>query len=142
MLNERCRVDRVLKLLPEMIGHNLITKQTPAEGVNVQKVMVAQALDIAKETYFAILLDRTVGGAVLIGSPDGGVNIEEVAEATPDRIHKEPVQDLETGPTAEQLRRLAKAMGFSAGSDTQQAVDQMHKLYKLFLNVDAIQVEM
>jgi succinyl-CoA synthetase beta subunit len=125
-----------------MIDHSLMTKQTPPDGVIVHKVMVAQALDIEKETYFAILLDRTEGGAVLIGSPDGGVNIEEVAEETPDRIHKEKVQDLEDGPTSAQLIRLAKAMGFDQASNTDQAVDQMRKLYKLFLDVDATQVEM
>lgn len=50
--------------------------------------MVAEALDIARETYFAILMDRDSGGPVMVGSPDGGVDIEEVAEKTPERIFK------------------------------------------------------
>lgn len=50
--------------------------------------MIAEALDIARETYFAILLDRAYDGAVMIGSPVGGVDIEEVAEKTPDKIFK------------------------------------------------------
>ncbi|CAF5118068.1 unnamed protein product, partial [Rotaria sp. Silwood1] len=62
-----------------MIKHRLVTKQTPPEGVEVQKVMVAEALDIERETYLAILLDRAYGGAVLMGSPMGGVDIEEIA---------------------------------------------------------------
>ena len=69
-----------------MVKHRLVTKQTPPEGVEVQKVMVAEALDIARETYLAILLDRAYGGAVLMGSPMGGVDIEEVAEKHPDQI--------------------------------------------------------
>jgi len=69
-----------------MLGYNLITKQTPPGGVKVQKVMVAEALDIARETYFAILLDRAQGGVVLVASPEGGVDIEAVAEKTPEKI--------------------------------------------------------
>ena len=61
-----------------MIGHSLVTKQTPPGGVKVQKVMVAEALDIARETYLAIVIDRDNNGPVLIGSPMGGMDIEEV----------------------------------------------------------------
>ena len=92
-------------IVKQMVKHRLVTKQTPPEGVEVQKVrflssilihrlywltfsqvMVAEALDIARETYLAILLDRAYGGAVLMGSPMGGVDIEEVAENHPDQI--------------------------------------------------------
>lgn len=71
-----------------MLGFNLVTKQTPAEGVPVHKVMVAEALNISREAYFAILMDRQAGGPVLVGSPDGGMDIEQVAEQTPERIFK------------------------------------------------------
>lgn len=71
-----------------MIGHKLRTKQTPAEGVTVQRVMVAECLDIARETYFAIVLDRGFQGPVLVGSPEGGMDIEEVAEKSPEKIFK------------------------------------------------------
>ncbi len=59
-------------------NHKLVTKQTKPEGVLVEKIMVAEALDIARETYFAILLDRKYDVPVMIGSPVGGVDIEEV----------------------------------------------------------------
>ncbi|KPP76392.1 Succinyl-CoA ligase-like [Scleropages formosus] len=76
------------ELANKMLGFNLTTKQTPKEGVKVKTVMVAEALDIARETYFAILMDRSCNGPVMVGSPQGGVDIEEVAAKTPELIFK------------------------------------------------------
>uniref|UniRef100_A0A8D1M6I5 Succinate-CoA ligase GDP-forming subunit beta n=1 Tax=Sus scrofa TaxID=9823 RepID=A0A8D1M6I5_PIG len=76
------------QLAKQMIGYNLATKQTPKEGVKVNKVMVAEALDISRETYLAILMDRSCNGPVLVGSPQGGVDIEEVAASNPELIFK------------------------------------------------------
>uniref|UniRef100_A0A8B9XSN2 Succinate--CoA ligase [GDP-forming] subunit beta, mitochondrial n=1 Tax=Bos mutus grunniens TaxID=30521 RepID=A0A8B9XSN2_BOSMU len=76
------------QLAKQMIGYNLATKQTPKEGVKVKKVMVAEALDISRETYLAILMDRSCNGPVLVGSPQGGVDIEEVAASNPELIFK------------------------------------------------------
>ena len=100
----------------------LITKQTPPGGVPVSKVMVAEAIDITRETYFCILMDRESNGPVIIASPDGGVDIEEVAEKTPDRIKKLPV-DIFTGPLVA------------------QCAEQVKNLYKTFLTVDCLQLE-
>lgn len=72
-----------------MLGQRLVTKQTTGDGVLVNQVMIAHALDIDRETYLAILLDRDSGGPVIVGSPFGGVDIEEVAETKPDSIFKE-----------------------------------------------------
>lgn len=71
-----------------MIGHRLKTKQTSGDGVTVRQVMVAESLDIARETYFAIVMDRGFQGPVLVGSPEGGVDIEEVAARSPEKIFK------------------------------------------------------
>ena len=71
-----------------MIGHKLQTKQTTGDGVTVNKIMVAESLDIARETYFAIVMDRTHQGPVMVGSPAGGVDIEEVAATSPENICK------------------------------------------------------
>ncbi|KAG3294900.1 hypothetical protein H1C71_041921, partial [Ictidomys tridecemlineatus] len=76
------------QLAKQMIGYNLATKQTSKEGVKVNKVMVAEALDISRETYLAILMDRSCNGPVLVGSPQGGVDIEEVAASNPELIFK------------------------------------------------------
>ena len=71
-----------------MIGYKLKTKQTTGDGVTVKKIMVAESLDIARETYFAIVMDRSYQGPVMVGSPAGGVDIEEVAATTPEKIFK------------------------------------------------------
>ena len=71
-----------------MIGYKLKTKQTTGDGVTVNKVMVAESLDIARETYFAIVMDRTHQCPVMVGSPAGGVDIEEVAATSPEKICK------------------------------------------------------
>lgn len=73
-------------LAEKMLGHRLITKQTPAEGIEVKKVMVADSVNIVRETYFCILLDREHNGAVLIASEEGGVDIEQVAKETPEKL--------------------------------------------------------
>ena len=79
---------KVAELVGSMVGNKLVTKQTPPGGVLVKKVMVAEALDIARETYLAILLDRSFNGPVIVGSSQGGMDIEEVAAKNPDAIFK------------------------------------------------------
>merc|ERR1712142_1019453 len=98
-------------IVGNMLGQNLVTKQTTKDGVAVTKVMVAQALDISRETYFAILLDRAHNGPVMVGSPAGGMDIEEVAEKTPDLIFKEAI-DINTGMQQEQAMNMALNLGF------------------------------
>ncbi|KAF6023409.1 hypothetical protein EB796_018275 [Bugula neritina] len=83
LTKDRAEVQRIVK---QMLGNRLVTKQTTADGVLVNKVSISQALDIASETYFAILMDREHNGPVMIGSPEGGVDIEQVAEDNPDAI--------------------------------------------------------
>ncbi|XP_030061926.1 succinate--CoA ligase [GDP-forming] subunit beta, mitochondrial [Microcaecilia unicolor] len=127
------------KLAEQMLGYNLVTKQTVKEGVKVNKVMVAEALDIARETYLAILMDRACNGPVLVGSPQGGVDIEEVAATNPELIFKEEI-DIFEGIKDSQALHMAENLGFK-GPLQQQAADQIKKLYSLFLKVDATQIE-
>jgi len=129
----------VRTLSEQMLGYKLTTKQTPADGVLVQKLMVAQALDITRETYLAILMDRESNGPVVVASPEGGMDIEEVAERSPEKIMKEPV-DIVAGITAEQTDRLATFLEFQ-GDMHAQASQQIRQLYGLFMGVDATQVE-
>ncbi|XP_043933899.1 succinate--CoA ligase [GDP-forming] subunit beta, mitochondrial isoform X2 [Protopterus annectens] len=136
-LTKDCNI--VGQLAKQMLGYNLVTKQTPKEGVKVNKVMVAEALDITRETYFAILMDRACNGPVMVGSPQGGVDIEEVAATNPELIFKEVI-DIFEGVRDDQAFRMAENLGFK-GSLQQQAADQIKKLYSLFLKVDATQVE-
>ncbi|XP_074644644.1 succinate--CoA ligase [GDP-forming] subunit beta, mitochondrial-like [Tubulanus polymorphus] len=126
-------------IVESMLGHKLVTKQTGKDGVLVRKVMVAEALDISRETYFAILMDRQHDGPVMVGSPEGGVDIEEVAAKKPEAIFKEPI-DISVGVTDEIALRMSKNLGF-VGKKEKDAAEQIKRLYNLFLDVDATQVE-
>lgn len=130
---------KVPDLVTSMLGNRLITKQTPPDGIPVSKVMVAEAIDITRETYFCILMDRESNGPVLVASPDGGVDIEEVAEKTPERIKKFPV-DIFTGVTQDMANDVANFLGFE-GELQSQCAEQVIRLYDMFINVDCLQLE-
>ncbi len=102
-------------------------------------MMVAEAIDIERETYFCILMDREHNGPVIVASPDGGMDIEEVAEKTPDRIKKIPV-DINEGVTDEMAADIADFLGF-AGPLKEQCADQIQRLYAMFTKVDCLQLE-
>jgi succinyl-CoA synthetase beta subunit len=101
--------------------------------------MVAEALDISRETYFAILMDRQYNGPVMVGSPQGGMDIEEVAAKSPDAIFTDPI-DITVGLKEEQALKMAENLQFT-GEKKARAAQQIQKLYELFLKVDATQVE-
>jgi len=102
-------------------------------------VMIAEAINIVKEAYFSILMDRAYNGPVMVGSPKGGMDIEAVAHDTPEAIFKEAI-DIEKGPTKEQCLKMAKNLGFE-GNQLQEAATQLEKLYDVFIKTDATQVE-
>ena len=116
--------EAVPNLVTSMLGNRLITKQTPADGIPVSKVMVAEAIDITRETYFCILMDRESNGPVIVASPDGGVDIEEVAEKTPDRIKKVPV-DINVGVTDAVANDVAAFLGFTDPNMQKQCAEQV-----------------
>jgi succinyl-CoA synthetase beta subunit len=122
-----------------MIGNYLVTKQTGPEGQLCQKVLVNEGIDIIDEKYFAILLDRAHNGAVMVGSRKGGMNIEEVAEESPEEIISIPI-DTEKGMTTAQAEEMAQKIGFVDGQIA-KAANNMMSLYKLFTTKDATQVE-
>ncbi|XP_064399963.1 succinate--CoA ligase [GDP-forming] subunit beta, mitochondrial-like [Halichondria panicea] len=132
-------LDSIGALTEQMIGYKLETKQTTGDGVLVHKVMVAESLDIARETYFAIVMDRSYQGPVMVGSPAGGVDIEEVSKSTPEKIFKIPV-DIWEGITREQARQMAENLEFK-GTALEEAAQQITHLYNMFIGVDATQVE-
>ena len=118
-----------------ILSKNLITPQTPPEGIPVKKLLIADGVDIEKEFYVAMLLDRKSGKPVMMASSEGGMNIEEVAEKTPELIIKQIV-DPALGLQPYQARELAFAIGFK-GKQLGQAVKAMMNLSKLFLSSDA-----
>lgn len=122
-----------------MLGHKLFTKQTGPDGKLVNKVLVAKRHFVRREAYFAILLDRTFGGPVMVGSKEGGVDIEKVAEENPNSIVKFGV-DLEKGPTADQTKQLSQSLGFH-GDQVTQSQKLIENLYKLFKEKDCTMLE-
>lgn len=124
-----------------MIGQRLITKQTASDGILVKKVMIASSVNIIRETYICIVLDRDHNGPVLIASPAGGMDIEAVAEKTPELIKTWPV-DITIGLTNEQCQDIAVFLQFNTSETLQaKAADEIQKLWKLFCKVDAVQIE-
>ncbi|EQC28226.1 succinyl-CoA synthetase beta subunit [Saprolegnia diclina VS20] len=123
----------------KMLGETLVTKQTGEKGIEVAKVFLMERVYMRREMYFSILMDRASNGPVLVASPAGGTSIEDVAHATPELIFKEAV-NITTGPTSEQLNRLAANMGLS-GESQKRGVELMNNLYNMFIGTDATLVE-
>lgn len=128
------------KIASQMIGSSLVTKQTGPEGKPCNKVFVMEKLDIAKEAYFSILMDRSHGGPTIVGSSEGGMSIEDVAHDTPEKIFKEEV-DVMDGISEERLTALARNMGFDTDAQVAQATETMRKLYDMFMVTDATLIE-
>ncbi|XP_055323358.1 succinate--CoA ligase [GDP-forming] subunit beta, mitochondrial [Sitodiplosis mosellana] len=131
--------DEVMQLVEKMVGNKLITKQTPPEGIEVKKVMVAKSINITRETYLCIVMDRDNSGPVLIASPAGGMDIETVAEETPEKLLKVPI-DITVGLTKEKSQEIARFLEFN-GDLIDKASEEILKLWKLFLKLDAVQIE-
>ncbi|MBN3271124.1 SUCB1 ligase, partial [Polyodon spathula] len=123
----------------KMIGKKLFTKQTGEKGRICNQVFICERRYPRREYYFAITMERSYQGPVLIGSSQGGVNIEDVAAENPDAIIKEPV-DIVEGIKMEQAVKVAKKMGFPPNL-INEAAENMIKLYNLFLKYDASMLE-
>jgi succinyl-CoA synthetase beta subunit len=122
-----------------MIGMNLVTHQTGPAGQRVQRVLIEQGLKIKRELYLGIVLDRASERLVLMVSQEGGVEIETVAEETPEKIFKEYIHP-GLGLAAYQARKLAFALGLE-GPQIGQAVRVMTALYNAFVATDASLLE-
>ncbi|XP_075986342.1 succinyl-coenzyme A synthetase beta subunit, GDP-forming [Anticarsia gemmatalis] len=131
--------DEILNLAKNMIGNKLITKQTPKEGITVNKVMVAESVNIVRETYFSIVMERSCNGAAIVASPAGGMDIEAVAEKTPHLLKTVPI-DIYEGVTDKTANEIAEFLEFK-GPLKQKCAEEIKKLWNLFLKVDATQLE-
>lgn len=132
-------LDDVEKYAKEILGKTLITHQTGPEGKEVLKVYIEEGCDIAKEYYVAILVDRATSKVVMMASSEGGMDIEEVAAHTPEKIHTEVIEPV-TGLTAFQARKLAFKIGVPAKS-VNKAVKAFLSLYDAFIAKDASMAE-
>jgi succinyl-CoA synthetase beta subunit len=126
--------DEVGQVAEVMFKYPLVTKQTGEQGQRVSKVLVQEAADIAREIYVGMVVDRAVGKPVLMACAEGGVEIEEVAARSPEKILKAPV-DPDAGLHPFQARGLAFALGF-AGEQVAGAEKLMSALARMFLEKD------
>ncbi len=122
-----------------MLGNTLVTIQTGDQGKQVNTLFVEQGLKIARELYLGIVVDRAVGGPVLIMSTEGGMEIEKVAEESPEKILSEPF-DAAQGLFPYQARKLAYALGFSTKA-VRSAEKLLPKLCRFFVDHDCSMTE-
>jgi len=132
-------LDDVTKLSGEILGMQLKTHQTGPEGQKVRRLYIEEGADIKKELYVSLVTDRATQKVAFIASSEGGMDIEEVAHSTPEKIITEMIDPL-TGLTAEQSKKIAAAIGLS-GASVDQAVSLFANLYKCYMETDASLVE-
>ena len=118
----------------EIIGMNLVTHQTGPEGKTVGSVLIEEASSIEKEFYLGMVIDRSREKVVVMGSPEGGVEIEEVAARSPEKIIKEHV-DTSLGIQPYQCRKITYFLGLQ-GQSVRQAVSLISSLYRVFIEKD------
>ncbi|MGE5386604.1 MAG: ADP-forming succinate--CoA ligase subunit beta [Betaproteobacteria bacterium] len=128
-------LDEVRQYASQIMGMQLVTHQTGPEGQKVRRLLVEEGADIKKEYYVAALTDRATQKVAMMASSEGGMDIEEVAHKTPEKIIKVFVDPL-VGLTDAQALELAKGIGVPEGS-VAQAVDTFKKLYTCYMDTDA-----
>jgi succinyl-CoA synthetase beta subunit len=127
--------DEAAELARKILGMQLVTHQTGPEGRTVYKVLIEEALNIDKELYLGITLDRRLGMNVIMASAQGGMDIEEVAHRDPKAIHREPVDSV-LGVQPFQARSVAYALGLT-GDAFKKCVDFVQKLMRAYVETDA-----
>tara|TARA_B100001142_G_scaffold213748_1_gene211840 strand:+ start:85 stop:1263 length:1179 start_codon:yes stop_codon:yes gene_type:complete len=132
-------IDKAEIEIKEMMGKTLITHQTGPEGKEVKKILVTEALDIKSEFYVAITLDRSKEMNVIMVSPEGGVDIEAVAEKNPEKIHKVWVKP-NYGLRSFQIKKLIKGLGF-AKNHVKDAIKLFQDLYRCYEETDCSLLE-
>ncbi|HEU0208531.1 MAG TPA: ADP-forming succinate--CoA ligase subunit beta [Candidatus Udaeobacter sp.] len=129
----------VREVAAKMLGGILVTHQTGPAGRPVNKVLVAESANIAREIYFAVLLDRATSAPVIVASVEGGVEIEAVAAKSPEKIIRELIDPM-AGLQPYQARKLAKQLGFES-AQLKNASKLFEGLYRTFVAFDCSMVE-
>ena len=132
-------MDDLKKLSGEILGMQLKTHQTGPEGQKVRRLYIEEGADIKKEYYVSLVTDRATQKVAFIASSEGGMDIEEVAHSSPEKIITEVIDPL-TGLSAAQAKKIAAAIGLPEASQA-QAVDLFQKLYTCYMETDASLVE-
>ncbi|MGK5087674.1 ADP-forming succinate--CoA ligase subunit beta, partial [Bdellovibrionota bacterium FG-2] len=123
----------------EIMGKTLVTPQTGTEGKKVHKLWIEEGSEIARELYFGIVIDRALSSIVMMASTEGGMEIEEVAHKSPEKICKVAVSPV-TGFQPFHGRKLAKSLGLTP-AQTKEAVGFFRGIYNCFVQSDCSQVE-
>ncbi|MBS19791.1 MAG: ADP-forming succinate--CoA ligase subunit beta [Chloroflexi bacterium] len=123
----------------DLLKSNLVTYQTGPEGVPVNNVLVEEAINISEEFYLGMVIDGSSKGVVVIASKEGGVNIEEVAEKTPEKIITIPIDPV-LGLQPFQGRKIAYELGLNQ-ENIRKTADLIQKLYAVFIDNDATLIE-
>jgi succinyl-CoA synthetase beta subunit len=132
------KTEEVAEYAEKMLGGTLVTKQSGEAGKPVNCVLVAKKMDLINEMYFAILLDRSSGGPVIIACSKGGTSIEDLAHTNPELIVKVPIHPIE-GITDAQAAEVVR--GLKCTTDEVKAAEQIKCLYRLFVEKDCTMVE-
>jgi succinyl-CoA synthetase beta subunit len=132
-------IEEVRELAGKILGMTLVTHQTGPEGKVVKRLLIEEGAAIEKEYYAALVIDRAQQRVVLMASSEGGVNIEEVAEKTPEKIHKVAI-DPKTGLKDAEAEDIARKAGIPEQL-VPQARDLFKAVYKVFVELDASLVE-
>jgi len=131
--------DKAVEFANQWLGKRLVTYQTDSNGQLVNSILIEECTDIAKELYLSAVVDRGTQRIVFIGSSEGGVNIEEVAEKTPEKIIYEPIDPL-TGPMGFQSRKISKVLGLDS-EQSKQFSKMLPQLVELFISYDLTLLE-
>ena len=131
--------DKAEQEIKQMMGKKLVTHQTGPDGKEVKKILITEALDIKSEFYVAITLDRAKEMNVIMASPEGGIDIEEVAEKTPEKIHKIWVEP-NYGLRSFQIKKLIKGLGLS-DNHVKNAITLFRNLYECYEQTDCSLLE-
>ncbi len=132
-------LEGVKDLANRILGMQLVTHQTGAEGQKVRRLYIEEGADILKEYYVSLVTDRATQKVAFIASSEGGMDIEEVAHRTPEKIITELIDPL-SGLGEAQARKIATAIGLPEGSQA-QAVELFQNLYRCYMETDASLVE-
>ena len=131
--------EEVRQYASSIIGNKLVTKQTGKEGKIVNNLYIESGCNISHEYYLALLIDRETKSVLVMGSTEGGVDIEEVAEKTPEAIHKIWADPLE-GLANEDVVMFAELLGLE-GASKHEMVEMVNSLYAMFLDKDCSMIE-
>lgn len=132
-------IEDVRRISSELLGMTLVTHQTGPDGQIVRRLYIETGCDIARELYLSMIVDRTSSRIVIMASTEGGMDIEKVAEETPEKIFYEQINPI-TGFQDFQGRKIAFKLGLT-GKAVNKAVSFMRGLYRLFLDKDCSIIE-